>query len=256
MPEGPSVLLITHLPEPELGLWTEILDRHRVAFVHRNVFTDTLPVDLAEVAAIISLGGQMSVTGLSRYPFLADELELMRGALIRRTPVFGVCLGAQLLAVAAGGDIRTMGERYIGWPELSLTAAAADDPLFAECPTNVPVMKWHADGIEVPSEVAVLATTPSPGCAVFRAGECAWGSQMHLEADDAMLFDRWLPDPIEIAALNGADLDPVAFTAESRRLLPAQITAMRPVLARFAAYVGQRPRPDGTSTTDAATRAV
>jgi GMP synthase-like glutamine amidotransferase len=216
-----------------------------VVFVHRNVFTDTLPVDLAEVAAIISLGGQMSVTELSEWGFLVDELELMRMALARRTPVLGLCLGAQLLAVAAGGDVETMPKRYIGWPALELAAAAAADPLFGECPSGVPVIKWHADGIEVPSEVAVLATTASPGCAVFRVGECAWGSQMHLEADDAMLFDRWLPDPIEIAALNGADLDPVAFTAESRRLLPAQITVMRPVLSRFAAYVGRRQRPEG-----------
>ena len=73
--------------------------------------------------------------------------------------------------------------------------------MLAACPTGLPVIKWHADGIDVPDDVAVLASTATPGCAVFRVGDCAWGSQMHLEADDAMLFDRWLPDPIEIAAL-------------------------------------------------------
>jgi GMP synthase-like glutamine amidotransferase len=100
----------------------------------------------------------------------------------------------------------------------------------------------HADGIDVAGirDVTVLATTATPGDAIFRAGECAWGSQMHLEADEAMLFDRWLPDPIEREALRGSSPDPAAFERRSRERLPAQVAAMRPVLAGFAEYVARR----------------
>jgi GMP synthase-like glutamine amidotransferase len=235
-------LLITHLPNPGLGLWQEVLDEHGLTFEHRNLFANTLPTDLDGFSAIISLGGQMSATKLSDFPFLVNELALLGAALTRDTPVFGLCLGAQLLALAAGGVVAAMPHRCIDWPGLEMTAAAADDPLFAECPTRVPILKWHADGIDVTSHPAItlLATTRTPGCAVFRAGACAWGSQMHLEADETMLFERWLPDPIEISALLSAGLDPGVFAARSRELLPGQIAAMRPVLSRFAAYVTRR----------------
>jgi GMP synthase-like glutamine amidotransferase len=135
-----------------------------------------------------------------------------------------------------------MPQRYIGWPALTMTDAVRDDPLFLGCPTGVPIIKWHADGIDVADihDVTILATTATPGDAIFRAGECAWGSQMHLEADEAMLFDRWLPDPIEGEALRDSGLDLTAFEHLSRVRLPAQVAAMRPVLARFAEYVAWR----------------
>ena len=57
---------------------------------------------------------------------------------------------------------------------------------------------------------------------------------MHLEATPEMLFDLWLPDPVEERSLLDADIDPDAFAAESRELLPRQIAAMTPVVQRFA----------------------
>jgi hypothetical protein len=55
-----------------------------------------------------------------------------------------------------------------------------------------------------------------------------------------MLFDRWLPDPIEREALGDSGLDLTAFERLSRVRLRPQVAAMRPVLARFAEYVARR----------------
>jgi GMP synthase-like glutamine amidotransferase len=236
------VLVITHLPDPALGLWSEVLTDHGLPFVHASVDTGVPLPDIATISAIVSLGGQMSVTRLADHPFLREELNLMHAGLASRTPVFGLCLGAQLLALAAGGRVTTMPKRYIGWPTLTMTDAAASDPLFADCPPNIPIIKWHADGIDVAQtrDTTMLATTATPGDAIFRVGTCAWGSQMHLEADAAMLFERWLSDPIERDALRDSELDPGGFERHSRTRLPAQITAMRAVLTRFAQYVARR----------------
>jgi GMP synthase (glutamine-hydrolysing) len=234
------VLLITHLPEPALGMWPLVLTAFQLPVVHRNLYRDALPTDLEDVSAIVSLGGQISVIDIDSYEFLVEELELIRMALVCGKPTFGLCLGAQLLARAAGGRVMRMPQRYIGWPELTLTRTGVDDVLFGQIPTGLPVIKWHADGIDAPAASAVLATTDTPGCAVFRVGECAWGSQMHLEADPAMLFERWLPDPAEVKAMRRSAWDPKTFTEQCRRHLPAQVAAMRPVLERFAEYVIRR----------------
>jgi GMP synthase-like glutamine amidotransferase len=236
------VLVVTHLPDPELGLWGEVLADRGLSYMHASMVTDDPLPDVGATSAIVSLGGQMSVTGISHHPFLRDELRLMHAALTSNTPVFGLCLGAQLLACAAGGRVTAMPQRYIGWPALTMTDAARSDPLFLDCHTGVPIIKWHADGIDVADarDVTVLATTATPGDAIFRAGECAWGSQMHLEADEAMLFNRWLPDPTERDALRDSGLDLTAFERESHSRLPAQVSAMRPVLSGFAEYVARR----------------
>jgi hypothetical protein len=72
------VLVVTHLPDPNLGLIPDALADHGLAIVHRNLFTDATLPGIDEIAALVSLGGQMSVTDLGAFRFLAEELERMR----------------------------------------------------------------------------------------------------------------------------------------------------------------------------------
>src|SRR3954470_19055908 len=65
---------------------------------------DPLPADLDPGDILIVMGGPMGVgdLGTERYPFLAPEIALLRRMVQRERPVLGICLGAQLLASAAG----------------------------------------------------------------------------------------------------------------------------------------------------------
>lgn len=237
------VLAITHLPKHgKLGLTDAPLLARGVGVRRLNMYDhDTLPA-LGEVAAVASFGGQMSVTEISRHPFLEWELGLMREALDEGVPVLGMCLGAQVLALASGGEVRRLERRYVGWPELQLTAAGRADALFSAVSDGLPVLKWHSDGIFPARDDAVLAETGTPGCAIFRAGEAAWGSQMHLETTPDILFDEWLADPLELDGLAETGADAEAFTADARRRLPVQMEAFRPVFERFADLVAERER--------------
>jgi GMP synthase-like glutamine amidotransferase len=235
------VLAITHLARyTKIGLaGTEVRGRGLGVLALDLFDHGDLPA-LEDVAAIMSFGGQMSVTALDDYPFLMWELELMERALAEEVPVLGMCLGAQLLARAAGGDVVTMDRPYVGWPELRLRPEARDDPIFGVLPDRLPVLKWHNDAIIPPGPDSVLAETGSPGCAILRAGPNAWGSQMHLETTPDILFDEWLPDPAEVAALRRSGGEPAAFERDARARLPQQMDAARPVFARFAELVAER----------------
>ena len=128
----------------------------------------------------------MSATDVDRDPFLAAEVQLMRRALEQEVPIFGMCLGAQLLAVAAGGRVSAMDEMYLGWPELSPLASRARGSGVRR-PASRLVRAQVARGRDrVPTGAIELATTASPGTALFRVGPAAWGSQMHLEVTPTM----------------------------------------------------------------------
>jgi GMP synthase-like glutamine amidotransferase len=102
-------------------------------------------------------------------------------------------------------------------------------------------MKWHEDMIQAPDDALVLGETPgTPGTALFRSGPAAWGSQMHLEVDAAMLIDGWMSGPRGIAELTAAGYDADAFRAQSARRLEVQMAAARPVFDRFAEIVGDQ----------------
>ncbi len=235
------VLAITHLARyTKIGLAETELRGRGLDVLALDLFHHERLPDLGEVAAVMSFGGQMSANGADSDPFLRWELGLLERALAENVPVLGMCLGAQLLARAAGGTVVTMARPYVGWPKLRVRPAAGDDPLFGELPGGLAVLKWHQDAIVPPGTEWVVAETSTPGCAVFRAGELAWGSQMHLETTPDILFDEWLADPLEITALRCSGGDPDAFHAEARARLPRQIEASRPVFARFAELVAAR----------------
>jgi GMP synthase (glutamine-hydrolysing) len=231
------VLIVTHLEDRHNGLVRESLEGAACPVREFNPLDQAPTPALDEVSGIVSLGGRVSATHADRDPFLAGEVALMAAALDRGLPVLGICLGAQLLAVAAGGRVTTMKRMYVGWPELERLDGAGEDPVFGALPSGLPVLKWHEDIIELPAGATVLGTTPGPGAALFRIGPAAWGSQMHLELTPPMLLDGWLVKPSDVAEIEAGGHDIDAFRALSARRLEAQMAAARPVFSRFAGVV-------------------
>ena len=234
------VLIVTHLADRQVGLvhdavraaGCDVIERHAAA-------GDTLPA-ADEIAGIVSLGGRQSATRIGQDPFLAAEVALLQAALDDDLPVLGMCLGAQLLAVAAGGKVVSTGHFYADWPDLVLLPAAASDPVFGGMPPRLPVLKWHEDAVELPDEQSLLGRSEGPGAALFRIGPSAWGSQAHLELTPELLVDAWLSDPAEAADVIAAGHDLDEFRARSRELLVGQMAAARPMFEAFGRLAARR----------------
>src|ERR1700722_6293734 len=118
------VLIVTHLLDRQVGLVRDALQASGCDVIERHATAgDTLPT-VGELAGIVSLGGRQRGPRVHADPFLAVEVALMRAALEDDVPVLGMCLGAQLLAVAAGGEVVNAGAIYAGWPDLVRLPAA------------------------------------------------------------------------------------------------------------------------------------
>jgi len=102
-------------------------------------------------------------------------------------PTLGICLGAQLMAMALGGGVER-GQRELGWSRLIPTADAVGTPW--ELLASAPVLHWHADQIVLPPGAISLASTPATRHQVFVQGRQA-GFQCHPEADPEAI-ERWL----------------------------------------------------------------
>jgi GMP synthase-like glutamine amidotransferase len=135
--------------------------------------------------------------------YLAEVRALLRAAVGDEVPTLGVCLGAQLLAVANGGRVEPNADGpEIGAQLVAKRSAAGSDPLFAELPITPDVLQWHFDAITVLPPGAVQLAS-SPGCEqqAFRLGRLAWGIQFHIETtpetvrawahEDAELLDDY-----------------------------------------------------------------
>jgi GMP synthase (glutamine-hydrolysing) len=95
---------------------------------------DVLP-DWREFAGLIVMGGPMGAYEDDRHPWLAAEKGFLREAVDRDVPVWGVCLGAQLLAASLGARVYRGEQAEVGLLPVELTPPAARDPVFGGVPS-------------------------------------------------------------------------------------------------------------------------
>jgi GMP synthase (glutamine-hydrolysing) len=139
--------------------------------------------------AVMSFGGTMHPHDDEAHRWLGVEIAYLGEALAEHVPTLAVCLGAQLLARAAGGEVVPTIEKELGWVPVELTAAAADDPLFSPLPSRFRSFQWHEYAAGVPPGAVELAR--SEVCPqAFRLGN-AWGVQFHPEVSLDQLI-RWI----------------------------------------------------------------
>jgi len=188
------VVVFQHLACEHPGIWREFLrqDGADVRTVELDA-GDAIP-SLDESDALLVFGGPMNVDEHHRFPWLAPETAAIRDAALGGLPVFGVCLGAQLLARALGARVTKNPEPEVGLLPVQLTNAGASDRLFAGWPRQAPVVQWHSDTFALPAGATLLATSPACRHQAFRYGSRAYGLQFHPEVTADMVAE-WADVP-------------------------------------------------------------
>lgn len=107
--------------------------------------------DLDGFDLVMSLGSEWSVYWDHVQANVQPEIALLQEAFRRDVPVFGICFGSQLLAMAHGGLVTRSPRPEIGWFDVIPTEAGADliDP--------GPWFEWHDDRWELPPGATLLA---------------------------------------------------------------------------------------------------
>lgn len=142
---------------------------------------------LSDWDAVVCMGGPMNAADDVTAPWLPATRALLAGAVRDRIPTLGVCLGAQLLALATGGSV----DPGLDGPETGAHLAAKrdaanTDPLFGPLPMTPDVMHFHDDVVSdlPPGAVLLMSSTGYPHQA-YRVGPAAWGVQFHIETTAA-----------------------------------------------------------------------
>jgi len=186
-----KVLVIEHLHIEPPALIGKVLTAHNIQLEYFDLKSLKTPSPLGDYAGLIIMGGPMSAND-DHLPYIVRELELIRQAIGMRLPMIGICLGAQLMAKAAGGTVESSPKREIGWYPVLPTAAASNDPLFSLLPAaGQPLFQWHGETFSLPSMATLLATNPEVPAQAFRLHEGQYGLQFHVEVDSSII-EAWI----------------------------------------------------------------
>jgi GMP synthase (glutamine-hydrolysing) len=234
----PRVYVFQHVACEDLGTYAEVLAGRGFSAGYIRLFAgDRVPDDWDTAAALIVLGGPMSANDEARYPYLAAEKAILRGAVERDTPVLGVCLGAQLLAAAAGSHVFPGMRPEIGWAPVSLTLDGRQDAMLSALAQVAVVFHWHGETFDLPHGAVRLAFSALTMNQAFRLGRSAYGLQFHLEVDSSMI-EAWIDTYSNDL---GADADATArrIAAETATHAAALRTAAAHAMHRFLDVVAR-----------------
>jgi GMP synthase (glutamine-hydrolysing) len=194
---------------------------------------EPLPRPVTQYDAVMAFGGGMQADQEDVHPWLRDALDALAKCLDAGIPTLGVCLGGQMLARAAGAEVRQAPRAEWGWEAIELTDEGLADPLFAGKPQAFEVYQWHSYEFALPPGAVLLARSEvSLQC--FRVGACAWGLQWHPEVrGETILF--WarnhrvatdgVPVSIDMPALEDAVAARIQATNDDGRELCARFLA-------------------------------
>ena len=200
-----KIISLQHINREKPSLFKEVAISLKYDFkIVRLDHSDPLP-ELDKEDTLLVLGGPMGVGDLDKenYSFLRDEVNYIKKALDKGCPLIGVCLGAQLISYACGGDISEIliGDppsptKEIGWSEVYLknNILEKNSPLYKIFPLNV--LHWHSDRIILPSHAKCIASSNLCKEQLFIISDNIFGIQFHVEIEEADLI-KWCEEDFD-----------------------------------------------------------
>jgi GMP synthase (glutamine-hydrolysing) len=209
-----DVLAVIHGEKVRAGVFGDVVEDRGHRVEEWSLAWDApLPRPLDDYDAVMVFGGAMHADQDDHHPWLREENFFLQRVLGLHLPVLGICLGAQLLAKAAHAPVHPALQPEIGWYEVEVTDAAADDPIFASLPPRFEAFQWHYYTYGVPAGAVELARSETCTQA-FRLGDFAWGIQFHAEVTSGVVAD-WLDESA------GERVDGEALARETERRIEA-----------------------------------
>jgi GMP synthase-like glutamine amidotransferase len=172
--ERPTFYVVQNTDSEYLGLIEDHLEGRDIGFTYlRPQRTGGKIPGTAHFAAGLAVlgGGPWGAIGPPPFPMLDAEVGLTRDAVARGKPVIGVGLGAQVLAIAAGGGAAPAPLAFT----VGRARRVADDALAGLLPESFPIAVYMRDRPVPPKNACVLAVDEAGEPALFQVGERAFG---------------------------------------------------------------------------------
>lgn len=183
-----TVQVVQHTSAEYLGLIEDHLEGRSVRFRYCRPFTGKVPLPKPEAiddGLVLLGGGPWGSAGSRDVPTLAAEVSLARACLERGKPVVGIGLGAQILAIAAGGRSEPAPLEF----SVGTARRSSDGALGGYLPERYPLVIYMRDWPVPPAGAEMLAVDEKGRPALWQIGAHGLGFSGHPGVKAAMVED-------------------------------------------------------------------
>ena len=194
------LVVVKHIDREGPGLFLKLANEYKLKVIEVKVYLDQkLPKPL-KTDIFLFLGGPMGISDINNQHFgwLNDEIKTIKELIALDIPCIGICLGAQLLAFASGGNVTPLLDTKkqtpvaeIGWYPITNFDRELAMLMPNESIESIYCLHWHSDRILLPSNAKLLASSSRCREQMFKIGKKAYGMQFHLEIE-LQDVKRWI----------------------------------------------------------------
>ncbi|HTR44307.1 MAG TPA: type 1 glutamine amidotransferase [Thermodesulfovibrionales bacterium] len=204
-----AVLILKNTPSEGPGTIEDFLRGNGGSYTVVDLQKEKIP-DTKDFGVLVMMGGPMSVNEEDLYPYITEEMNLVKEFVSSGKKVFGVCLGAQIMAKALGARVYVGPAKEIGWYDIELVDGGQKDLLMRTLSSDpatglsskmLSVFQWHGETFDLPQGAVRLARSALYPNQAFRYGEGAYAFQFHIEVRKEMIYE-WLKDePVDLGRI-------------------------------------------------------
>ena len=183
-----SLYVIQHTDSEYLGLIEDHLEGRSIGFSYMRPHTagGKLPATVKFTDGLVLLGGgPWGSAGSRDLPTLEQEIKIVRDCMLRGTPILGIGLGAQILALASGGQVHSSPLQFC----VREARRAHKGALNGYLPEAFPMVTYMRDVFEAPPHADILAVDDQGKTAIFQVAENCFGFAGHPGLKVAMIED-------------------------------------------------------------------
>jgi len=178
---------IQHVNFETPGAILEWTHRKGASVFHTFSFNNAPFPSLNDVDALVIMGGPMNIYEDNKYSWLKKEKHFINRALLLKKKIFGICLGAQLLADVLGAKVYKNSETEIGISPVYLTKEIQNHSLFQNIPSSFMALHWHGDTFAIPKGAIRIAKNEVSQNQGFMYNNQALALQFHIEVNENSL---------------------------------------------------------------------
>ncbi len=225
-----TLTVIQHTSAEYLGLMEDHFEGRRIRFTYVRPFTEGVapphPDSVADGLVLLG-GGPWGSAGDRDLPTLEAEIAIARTCLMVEKPAIGIGLGAQILALAAGGSVEAAPLRFT----VDTARRCLDGALDGYLPDSYPVAVYGRDRAVPPDYAQILARDGAGAPALWQIGANAFGFAGHPGLKVAMIEDLTME-------FEEAPADPAPALRELRAAQRAIEDALVPIMTGLVRMTG------------------
>ncbi|MEM6810910.1 MAG: gamma-glutamyl-gamma-aminobutyrate hydrolase family protein [Pseudomonadota bacterium] len=178
-----KALILCHKSKQDAGAFDDMLLERGAEVEIRLAFDEGIrDVTPDQHDIVLFMGGPMGVYQKDIFPYLQDEINYLEKRFEKEKPYLGICLGGQLMAAAMGSEVYPgQNGKEIGWHSIQVNQEGGRTCLQHLDASHTPMMQWHGDTFDLPSEANLLASSDLYQNQAIAYGEKILGLQCHPE---------------------------------------------------------------------------